>query len=73
MAEYELTYLIQKMTVKHIMTTQLHTVSGATEVAEAGQRFLRYKIGCLPVTDDNDALEGIVTVSDLLQAYIEQQ
>ena len=72
LAEYELTYLIQKMTIKDIMTRQVYTIRGETDVAEAGQRFLRHNIGCLPVTDNNDGLEGIITVSDLLQAYIKQ-
>ncbi len=72
MAEYELTYLIQRMTIKNIMTTRIHTVRGETDIADAGQRFLQHKIGGLPVTDNNDGLEGIITVSDLLQAYIEQ-
>jgi CBS domain-containing protein len=72
MAEHELTYLIQKMTIKDIMTTHLHTVQGETVVADAGQRLLEHKIGCLPVVNPDGGLEGILTVTDLLKAFIEQ-
>jgi CBS domain-containing protein len=72
MAEHELTYLIQKMTIKDIMTTHLHTVRGETAVADAGQRLLEHKIGCLPVTHADGSLEGILTIIDLLKAFIEQ-
>jgi acetoin utilization protein AcuB len=41
-------------------------------VAEAGQIFLQKKFGCLPVVRDNHTLEGIITVTDLLRAYIAQ-
>lgn len=72
MAEHELTYLLQKMTIKDIMTTHLHTVRGETAVADAGQHLLKHKIGCLPVVYADGRLEGILTVTDLLKAFIEQ-
>lgn len=72
MAEHELTYLIQKMTINNIMTTQPHTVQGETAVADAGQLLLEHKIGCLPVTGHDGRLEGILTVVDLLKAFIQQ-
>ena len=48
------------------------TVHGTTPVAEAGQIFVQKKFGCLPVVRDNQTLEGILTVTDLLQASIAQ-
>lgn len=72
MAEHELTYLIQKMTIDDIMTTRLYTVCKNTAVADAGQLLLENKIGCLPVIDPDRKLEGILTVTDLLKAFIEQ-
>lgn len=72
MAQYDLAYLLQKMAVKSIMTAHVHTVSGAATLAEAGQLMLHHKVGCLPVVRDEDILEGIVTVTDMLRAYVRQ-
>jgi len=72
MAEHELLYLLDKLYVRDIMTPEVMTVHGTTPVAEAGQIFLQKKFGCLPVVRDNHTLEGILTVTDLLRAYIAQ-
>jgi acetoin utilization protein AcuB len=72
MAEHELLYLLEKMTVRDIMTTQVITVRSDTPLAEAGQIFLEKKFGCLPVVRNNNVLEGIITVTDLLRAYVQQ-
>ena len=72
MAEHELLYLLEKMTVKDIMTTQVVTVRSDTPLVGAGQIFLEKKFGCLPVVRNNNVLEGIITVTDLLRAYVQQ-
>jgi acetoin utilization protein AcuB len=72
MAEHELTYLLEKLRVRDIMTQEVVTVCGTTSVVEAGQIFLQKKFGCLPVVRGNSTLEGLVTVTDLLRAYIGQ-
>ena len=72
MAEHELTYLLEKLRVQDIMTPEVITVCGTTPVVEAGQIFLQKKFGCLPVVRGNNTLEGIITVTDLLRAYIGQ-
>jgi acetoin utilization protein AcuB len=71
-AEHELLYLLDKLSVGDIMTPEVVTVHSTTPVAEAGQIFLQKKFGCLPVIHDNHRLEGIITVTDLLRAYIAQ-
>jgi acetoin utilization protein AcuB len=72
MAEHELLYLLKKLRVRDIMTQDVVTVRGTTSLAEAGQLFLQRKFGCLPVVGDDNWLEGILTVTDLLRAYVEQ-
>jgi CBS-domain-containing membrane protein len=56
--------------VKDIMHTEVITVGGETALADAGQLLLEHKIGCLPVLHHDRTLVGIVTVTDLLRAYI---
>ena len=72
LAEHELTYLLEKVTVHEIMTTQVHTVRGATAITESGGLLFAHKFGCLPVTRDDGTLEGMLTVTDLLRYYVEQ-
>jgi CBS domain-containing protein len=70
MAEHELTYLLDKLRVQDIMTRDVVTVSSITPIEEAGQIFLQKKFGCLPVVRDNNTLRGIITLTDLLRAYV---
>jgi acetoin utilization protein AcuB len=72
MATHELTYLLAKMTVKDIMTTPVVTVRKDTPIVEAGRIFVEKKFGCLPVVTEDYVLVGIVTVTDLLQAFVQQ-
>lgn len=70
-ATYDLTYLLDRLTVGEIMTRQVVTVRRDTAVAEAGQILVEKKFGCLPVVQDDHTLEGIVTVTDVLRLYVE--
>ena len=72
MAEHELLYLLKKLRVRDIMTRNVVTVRGTTPLVEAGQLMLQKKFGCLPIIRDDNRLEGILTVTDLLRAYVEQ-
>ncbi|GIX48524.1 MAG: hypothetical protein KatS3mg131_2735 [Candidatus Tectimicrobiota bacterium] len=72
LAEHELTYLLAKAEVQEFMTREVVTVRAETPVAEAARIFLERKFGCLPVVRDDHTLEGILTVTDLLRAYVEQ-
>jgi CBS domain-containing protein len=72
MAEHELLYVLEKLRVRDIMTQDVVTVRGTTPLVEAGQLLLQKKFGCLPVIRDDNRLEGILTVTDLLRAYVEQ-
>ncbi len=72
LAEHELLYVLKKLRVRDIMTQDVVTVHGTTSLVEARQLFLQRKFGCLPVVGDDNRLEGILTVSDLLRAYVAQ-
>lgn len=72
MAVHELTYLLETMTVKDIMTRAVVTVRRETPIVEAGQIFLEKRFGCLPVVSETQTLEGIITITDLIQAFVQQ-
>lgn len=54
--------------VREVMQTDVKTVSPDTAAHEAAYLLLRHSIGCVPVTDDDDFLLGIVTETDFVRA-----
>jgi CBS domain-containing protein len=70
LSRYEAPLQLMTLLVKDIMHTDVRTVGGETTLADAGQLLLEHKIGCLPVLHHDRTLIGIVTVTDLLRAYI---
>jgi CBS domain-containing protein len=70
LSRYEAPLLLMTVLVKDIMRTDVTTVGGETTLADAGQLLLEHKIGCLPVLHHDRTLVGMVTVTDLLRAYI---
>lgn len=57
--------------VRHIMTTQVATISPESPLAAAAERMLEWKIGALPVMDCEN-LTGIITETDLLKAWVKE-
>ena len=54
--------------VREVMQTDVKTVGPETAAHEAAYLLLRHSIGCLPVTDNDDVLVGIVTETDFVRA-----
>jgi len=72
LAAYEPREPTYTLTVQKVMTRHVVTVSGDTPVADAGQLLLKHRFGCLPVVRSHAVLEGIVTVRNLIRAYVQQ-
>jgi acetoin utilization protein AcuB len=66
----EIYYLLDKVKVKQIMTRRPYTVSSSAPIEEAALIIREKKIGCLPVVD-NGKLVGILTETDVVDAFIE--
>jgi CBS domain-containing protein len=71
LAAYEVPEQLQALQVQRIMTTQVLTVRRDTPVADAGQRLLEQRLGCLPVIRADNVVEGIITVTDPISAYVQ--
>ncbi len=65
----EIYYLLDKVKVKQIMTRRPYTVSSTAPIEEAALIIREKKIGCLPVVD-NGRLVGILTETDIIDAFI---
>ncbi len=66
----EIFYLLDKVKVKQIMTRRPYTVSSTTPIEEAALIIREKKVGCLPVVDSGK-LVGIITETDIIDAFIE--
>jgi acetoin utilization protein AcuB len=67
---HELHYLLSKLTVDQIMTTELVTVSEDTPIEEAALLMIDRGVGALPVLR-GEALVGIITETDVFRTFTE--
>jgi CBS domain-containing protein len=66
---YELNYLLAKLTVAKIMTTNPITVTPDTPIREAARLMLEKKIAGLPVVEGARVV-GIITESDIFRLVV---
>lgn len=66
---YELTYVLQKLTVQSIMTKDVITAAPDLTVERAARILRDNKIGALPVLE-RDKLVGIITTTDLMDVLL---
>ncbi len=60
----------QQVFARDVMQRDLVTVREDTPIADAGMLLWTNKLGCLPVTDDDRKLVGIVTEADFVKLAI---
>lgn len=66
---YELTYILQKITVESIMKKKIITVTEDTTIERAAFIMHQEKIGCLPVVSAGK-LVGMLTTADLMSVLL---
>jgi acetoin utilization protein AcuB len=67
---YEISYLLSKLRVEKIMTTNVITVQSDEVVEEAARIMADNGVGCLPVMK-GDILIGMITESDLFHVFVD--
>jgi len=68
---YEMHYLLSRLRVQELMTTEVITVTPDTLLEEAARIMVDHKIGGLPVTAGRKLL-GIITQTDIFEVLLEQ-
>ena len=69
--EVFLASLVEDLTIEGVMITEPLTVTPDTEIEDAAKLIYYHKIGGLPVVDEYSQVVGILTVADLVEAFIE--
>ncbi len=67
---WELNYLLSKIKVRDVMTSEVFTVQMDTPIEEAARLMADNKIGGLPVLD-GDKVVGMITETDLFKIFLE--
>lgn len=63
--------MIEELGIEDVMISNPITVTPDTDIEEAAKIIYYNKIGGLPVVDEEDYLVGIITVADIMAAFIE--
>ena len=70
---WELNYLVSQLTVEKIMTQEVVTIGSNNTMADAAKLMLDYKISGLPVIDEQGALAGVITESDIFRLVVQNE
>jgi CBS domain-containing protein len=68
--QYELHFMLNKLTVGRLMTRKVHTITPDAFLVHAAELMTDNKIAGLPVVDEKGGVVGIVTESDLLRTLV---
>lgn len=63
---------LDSIQVSEVMTKNVTTVSPDSTVEDAAQIMIDKKVGCLPVVKDKNKLVGLVTETDVLQYFVNE-
>lgn len=67
---WELNYLLSKLAVEKVMTSNPVTITEDATIAEAAQLMLENRISGLPVLNKENKLVGIITESDIFSMIV---
>ncbi len=67
---YELNHLLARMRVREIASAPVVTVTIGDEIELAALRMEEHRVSGLPVVDDGGTLRGILTITDVLRAFV---
>ena len=67
---FELNYLLSKTDVKTVMIKNVISIRENELMEEAAQKMLQNDIGCLPVTDRDGKVVGILTQNDIFKSFL---
>ena len=67
---YETYYIMSNLKIKDVMTTNPITVHPDDDIEKAAILMLENKISGLPVVDENEKVIGVITQTDIFNAFI---
>lgn len=71
LSAYEIPYLLSKVKVGDVMAKQVISIGEDTPIEDAARIMVDNKIGGLPVINDQNAVVGIITETDIFKTFLE--
>ena len=71
LSTYEIPYLLSKLKVRDVMTKKVISVVEDTPIEDAARIMADNKIGGLPVINEDGAVAGIITETDIFKTFLE--
>jgi acetoin utilization protein AcuB len=68
---WEIHYLLSKIKVRSIMSTDVVTTTSETPLEDAAFLMADKKIGGLPVVDEHNRVIGVITETDIFKTFVE--
>lgn len=68
---WEITALLARLQVREVMRTSVLTAAEDTPLRDAAYTMLTHRVGGLPVVNDRHEVVGVVTVTDVLRAFVD--
>lgn len=68
---WELNYLLSKLTVREMMASPVITAHEDEYMEDAALRMQEHDVGGLPVLNQDGRMTGIITITDVLRAFID--
>jgi acetoin utilization protein AcuB len=68
---WELHYLLSQMQVQNMMTKDVMSTTPDTPIEDAAEILAIHKIGGMPVVDENNYVLGVITETDIFNAFVE--
>jgi acetoin utilization protein AcuB len=70
-ADWERTEFLERTPIAAVMTRKVITIGPDAPIEDAAKSFYKHRIGSLPVVDADERLQGILTETDILHAFVE--
>ncbi|MGJ3240945.1 MAG: CBS domain-containing protein [Anaerolineae bacterium] len=67
---WELNYLWAQLVVEKVMTRNVLTVTPDTLILDAAELMLEHKVSGLPVVDEKNEVQGVITESDIFRMLV---
>lgn len=68
---WEMNYLLSKLRVEQLMTTQVIVACPDMPIEEAARLMVEHKIGGLPVVNEQRQVVGVITETDIFKVFVE--
>lgn len=68
---YEINYILSETKVENIMDTEIVTCTEDTQIEDVAVLMVENDVHMIPIVDENFSLKGIITRSDIIEAFID--